>query len=453
MRLGTWTKRAYAVCLSAVLSSAACGGDDDKKTDNSGIGEGDGGSGNTGNNGNVGGNNNGNGSANTGNNSGSNNGESDGGAGNNNGGNPSDGGATTGGDAGPVCSMPCDDAVDCTTDTCVTGGRCAHELNPAACAAGQSCHPMTGCTAGKACAAAADCADTDGCTANERCDAALATCKFDPLDGDDDGVPPTVCGGGDCNDDDARIGPGQSERCNGVDDDCDGNIDDGAMCEEGAVCKEGSCQCDTGRTACGRSGSCVDLQTDPDNCGACGTDCGPAGTCTAGVCACPAPGMMCGDSCVNTMTSNDHCGGCDTDDADRSCSRNQACVNGMCADCGSAGQACCTSGGSSDGCPGTLTCMGTPGTPGAVCACASPSMMCGESCTDVTSSETDCGGCDKPCAEGEQCQSSVCTACGDLGEVCCKRTNGNSYCNNPGGGGGGGGGMLTCDATTGKCVE
>lgn len=37
----------------------------------------------------------------------------------------------------------------------------------------------------------------------------------------------TVAEGGDCNDDDASVGPGQAERCNDADDDCDGDKDEG----------------------------------------------------------------------------------------------------------------------------------------------------------------------------------------------------------------------------------
>src|SRR5439155_234931 len=33
--------------------------------------------------------------------------------------------------------------------------------------------------------------------------------------------------GGDCNDDDPKVHPGQAEVCNGVDDDCNGKVDDG----------------------------------------------------------------------------------------------------------------------------------------------------------------------------------------------------------------------------------
>ncbi len=46
------------------------------------------------------------------------------------------------------------------------------------------------------------------------------------LDADGDGHVPVLNGGADCDDGDASVFPGAPERCNGVDDDCDGDIDD-----------------------------------------------------------------------------------------------------------------------------------------------------------------------------------------------------------------------------------
>ena len=50
---------------------------------------------------------------------------------------------------------------------------------------------------------------------------------LDDFDQDLDGVPTPTGGGADCNDGDAAIGPGIPESCDGLDDNCDGNIDEG----------------------------------------------------------------------------------------------------------------------------------------------------------------------------------------------------------------------------------
>ncbi|TAK31570.1 MAG: hypothetical protein EPO40_05335 [Myxococcaceae bacterium] len=144
----------------------------------------------------------------------------------------------------------------------------------------------TGCTLDR------DCADTDPCTVNERCDSAARVCRTDTLDGDGDRHSPGVCGGGDCDDGNAQVFLGAAERCNGVDDDCDGLVDGAAAtlaCASGGsgtICAGGACACETpGRVLCGDA--CRDLATDTAHCGRCGNVCHTGEMCRAGVCSGP----------------------------------------------------------------------------------------------------------------------------------------------------------------------
>ncbi|MFC1889379.1 putative metal-binding motif-containing protein [Thermodesulfobacteriota bacterium] len=50
-------------------------------------------------------------------------------------------------------------------------------------------------------------------------------------DNDGDGYDDEACGGEDCDDTDPEVHPGNLETCNGVDDDCDGQVDEGVTCE------------------------------------------------------------------------------------------------------------------------------------------------------------------------------------------------------------------------------
>lgn len=176
----------------------------------------------------------------------------------------------SGQDGGPVvlCAQDrdCDDGLYCTgVERCLLGDPAA---GPDGCVAGTS-----PCTAGEVCNEDGDRCDRDDCatpdadndgdnrigcgggdcddddnrvnsTRLEICDAAGLDEDCNPLtiqnetthdgDADRDGFVSVVCFNGDnrgtdCRDDRPTANPSGAESCNGVDDDCDGEIDDGVL--------------------------------------------------------------------------------------------------------------------------------------------------------------------------------------------------------------------------------
>ena len=109
-------------------------------------------------------------------------------------------------------------------------------------------------------------------------------------DNDGDGYEKPECGGNDCNDYDAAIHPGQTESCNGIDDNCDEVIpaDETDPDEDGYMACEGDCGPDDPKTYPGASEICDGVdnncdgtvpanETDPDSDGVlqCEGDCRP----------------------------------------------------------------------------------------------------------------------------------------------------------------------------------
>jgi len=197
----------------------------------------------------------------------------------------------------------CDDGKSCTLDV-VVNARCTHSVGPnsgdTACPDGEYCTLKEGCTKAPTCATDADCKAVwkdDPCKTKVSCDGATATCTFEPLDKDGDGFAAVACGGGDCDDADANRYPGNTEACDGKDNNCDGTTDEHATCAGfAATCEAGSCVCPD-ENKC--DNECVDMQTDAAHCGDCATKCDAGETCLAGVCGCSDP-ATCGEVIAST---------------------------------------------------------------------------------------------------------------------------------------------------------
>lgn len=175
-------------------------------------------------------------------------------------------------------ALVCDDGVDCTLDRCVDGG-CVFEQNNAACEDDVEC--TTGICTPRGCEqmledrlCESDCGPArctrEGCVPRGMAD----------RDGDGFFDIPMGCGfEPDCDDRDPLIYPGAEERCNGVDDDCDGEPE--PRCEWGASCSfcGGAI---TGRMNCfSACGTCevADINIspqDPRYTHECGSTCGGA---------------------------------------------------------------------------------------------------------------------------------------------------------------------------------
>ncbi len=93
---------------------------------------------------------------------------------------------------------------------------------------GPDANPPPSCTEG----GGSVCSDGDPCTEDGVCDPSGA-CAFPAVDRDGDGYAPGTCAsgsavrGGDCDDGEPAVHPGVSEQCDGIDNDCNGDLDDG----------------------------------------------------------------------------------------------------------------------------------------------------------------------------------------------------------------------------------
>jgi MYXO-CTERM domain-containing protein len=145
------------------------------------------------------------------------------------------------------------------------------------------------------------------------------------------------------------------EQCNGLDDDCNGDTDEGDICPEGELCVKSRCVpvCGTGEFRCDSDHKCVDGACVEKACvdvtckagkvcmggkcvGACDDVTCPTGqTCADGVCVDPCDGIDCGDGFVcegGACLVECSCAGCEKGECDAD--------SGHCVDDGCAGKAC-----------------------------------------------------------------------------------------------------------------
>ncbi|MEI8257901.1 MAG: MopE-related protein, partial [Deltaproteobacteria bacterium] len=260
-----------------------------------------------------------------------------------------------------------------------------------------------------------------------------------------------------------NVNPGETEICDGLDNNCNGSVDEGdpgggGMCGSGllGVCARGANHCVAGNIMCEPT---VLPGAQLEVCNAFDDDCNgtiddvtptpcttnhpttyPAGTpCDSGHAACVAGADVCdrnvspmGETCNNI---DDDCDGLiDNGIAANSCtarsSATPTCTAGTCgfacnpgfgdcnlnpadgcevnlssntANCGACGTRCAT-GGSCSG--GSCTCSGTAGT------------SCGGVCRDTANDFNNCGSCGRVCPAGASCSGSICHCPGTTGAAC-----------------------------------
>jgi len=185
-----------------------------------------------------------------------------------------------------------------------------------------------------------------------------------------------------------------TETCNGLDDNCDGMVDNGAICPTGKVCLQGSCvgscgavaPCPSGRVC--SSGYCVETSC-------VGVTCPSGQVCAEGTCKAPCDGITCPNGEVCRV------GACVDPCAGVTCGANEVCTQGVC----------------------TTTCNCLPCASGTTCnttsgqcvaaACATVTCDAGAYCASGSCVD-DCAG--AVCPTGQACQAGACVNLPDAGK-------------------------------------
>jgi len=295
------------------------------------------------------------------------------------------------------CGDPCTSDADCATGEVCMNGLCVPDSTR--CSANVDCPAGQVCVAGQCVVDSLPCATDADCPAGEFCDAATGTCQVACLCATDADCPTgSVCRDCAC----WPVCEPAVETCDGVDNDCDGLIDEDcgnpctsdADCAAGEVCLDGVCVADS-----------LPCRTDAD--------------CPAGQFCDAATGTCVADTCQVDLDGDGFTCSVDCDDADAAVYPGalEAC-DGLDNDCDGQVDEGCGTGCSADAdCPAGLVCLaGVCTDPGTLCS-TDADCAAGEICWSgvcILACRTDA-----ECAAGEVCVGGVCTAACVPGQELC----------------------------------
>ena len=185
-----------------------------------------------------------------------------------------------------------------------------------------------------------------------------------------------------------------TEQCNGIDDDCNGETDEGELCPPGELCVKGNCvpPCGTGEFRCPQTEVCVQGVCVERSCA--NVECPEGSVCRGGDCVAPCDDVVCpyGAACRNGLCV-DVCAGVECDPGfacEARVSEDGSTLVGVCSSCD------CRGCGNGKSCVAHL-CVDD--------ACADVTCDQGQHCVDGSCVD-DCDG--AVCPRGQLCQAGAC---------------------------------------------